>query len=161
MPVTNRRTLTGILLKDGHELVLQLADNGYCYLDAPAKAYNSVGSRVIVEGIRSGFNRLNVSAITLQMKQVLFRQRAISDLEEIWKLNIDQGGTVQANGYLRGLEASVNFFAEHPEEACRINGIQESIISWDSGPSTFYAECLEDQLVVTRILHDTFESKSR
>lgn len=44
-------------------LILQVDDGGVWALDAPSRAYKLVGTRVTVEGVRSGFDRLDVEWI--------------------------------------------------------------------------------------------------
>ncbi len=59
----SRHRLTGLLLESARGLILEVDDGGVYALDADRDARNLLGRRVIVEGVRSGFDRLDVDWI--------------------------------------------------------------------------------------------------
>jgi hypothetical protein len=63
MPRGTHHDETGLLLREGQWLVLQRDDGGRWRLDAGAKAVALLGRRVRVQGIRSGFDLLDVRRI--------------------------------------------------------------------------------------------------
>jgi hypothetical protein len=63
MPMGTRHRLTGLLLESARGLILELDDGGVYALDTDHKARKLLGHRVIVEGVRSGFDRLDVEWI--------------------------------------------------------------------------------------------------
>ena len=63
MPLGTTHSEIGILLREGHWLVLARDEGGRWRLDADRKAERLVGERVRVEGVRSGFDLLDVLSI--------------------------------------------------------------------------------------------------
>lgn len=63
MPRGTRHEITGILLEQRGELVLEVAGGGTWRLDAGWKARRLLGTRVKVVGIRDGFDLLGVERI--------------------------------------------------------------------------------------------------
>ena len=63
MPMGSRHRLEGLLLNSKRGLVLQMNDGGVWTLDHDRNAAKLVGLRVIVEGTRSGFDRIDVDWI--------------------------------------------------------------------------------------------------
>jgi len=63
MPMGTRHQVTGVLLQSGHGLVIEVDGGGQWILDADHRAPKLLGHRVIVEGVRSGFNMLDVDSI--------------------------------------------------------------------------------------------------
>lgn len=58
-----RHRVTGLLLKSKRGLILEMDDGGTYALDADPDARNLAGQRVTIEGVRSGFDRLDVEWI--------------------------------------------------------------------------------------------------
>jgi hypothetical protein len=64
MPIGKFYVLEGLLLRQRGRLILQLDDGGCWRLSAdPEAAEKLLGSRVRVDGVRSSFDRLEVSRI--------------------------------------------------------------------------------------------------
>lgn len=63
MPLGSRHRVTGLLLRSQRGLVLQVDAGGVWALDADRSVAQHVGSRVTVEGVRSGFDRIDVEWI--------------------------------------------------------------------------------------------------
>ena len=65
MPRGTRHTLTGKLCWDArnHIHVLNIEGGGYWFVDMPGRATRLIGQKVTVEGVRSGFNMLDVSRV--------------------------------------------------------------------------------------------------
>lgn len=63
MPIGTTHDEIGILLREGHWLVLQRDGGGRWRLDAGRKAEQYLGQRVRVQGTRSGFDFLSVREI--------------------------------------------------------------------------------------------------
>lgn len=56
--------IEGLLISNGHGgLELRIDQGGTWRLDAGAKAFALVGRRVVVEGVRSGFDLLDVTSV--------------------------------------------------------------------------------------------------
>lgn len=60
-----RYRLTGLLLQSARGLVLRIDDGGVYALDAESTARKLLGQRVTIEGVRSGFDRIDVEWIGL------------------------------------------------------------------------------------------------
>jgi hypothetical protein len=63
MPMGTRHRVTGILLSSARGPVLQVDDGGVFALDLDHDATRLFGQRLTVEGLRSGFDRLDVEWI--------------------------------------------------------------------------------------------------
>jgi hypothetical protein len=63
MSIGSHHRLEGLLMTSARGLVLSLADGGVWALDTDANAKRFLGQRVIVEGVRSGFDRIDVAWI--------------------------------------------------------------------------------------------------
>ncbi len=63
MPIGTRRRVSGRLMKSGRGLIVELDDGGVYALDGCEEAEDLIGFRVTVEGVRSGFDRLEVEWI--------------------------------------------------------------------------------------------------
>lgn len=65
MPRGTRHTLTGKLSWDArnHIHVLDIEGGGYWFVDLPSRATRLIGRQVTVEGVRSGFNMLDVHCV--------------------------------------------------------------------------------------------------
>jgi hypothetical protein len=63
MTLGSRHRETGQLTTSARGLILELDDGGIFALDAEPNATELVGHRVILEGTRSGFDRLSVEWI--------------------------------------------------------------------------------------------------
>jgi hypothetical protein len=64
MPIGSKHDETGRLLRERGWLILQRDDGGRWRLDADPRAERMLGQRVRIEGIRSGFDLLDVRRIT-------------------------------------------------------------------------------------------------
>ena len=60
MPMGTRHRVTGVLLEARRGLVLKMDGGGIYALDAEVSARALLGRCVTVEGVRSGFDRLDV-----------------------------------------------------------------------------------------------------
>jgi hypothetical protein len=54
---------TGLVLKDGHRTILRVDDGGEWQLDLRWRHGDPVGTRVRVQGKRSGFNLIDVEKL--------------------------------------------------------------------------------------------------
>jgi hypothetical protein len=63
MPMESRHRLEGLLLNSKRGLMLQMDDGGVWALDHDRAVSKLVGLRVVVEGARSGFDRIDVDWI--------------------------------------------------------------------------------------------------
>ena len=61
--IGTRYRLEGLLLPSERGLVLQIDDGGVWALDTDPGAHSQARRRVIVEGVRSGFDRIDVEWI--------------------------------------------------------------------------------------------------
>lgn len=63
MPMGSRYRVTGLLLNSARGLIIEVDGGGVYALDTDRRAHDFVGRRVTVEGVRSGFDRLDVDWI--------------------------------------------------------------------------------------------------
>jgi len=60
MPLGSRHRLTGLLKQSARGFILEMDGGGVWALDVGGKANPMLGRRVTVEGVRSGFDRIDV-----------------------------------------------------------------------------------------------------
>ena len=65
MPIGKAVDLTGIVMRDGHRINLHVDGGGYWELDLLRRHLWALGRRVRVQGVRSGFNRIDVKQLDL------------------------------------------------------------------------------------------------
>lgn len=63
MPMGTRHRLTGLLMESARGPLLHMDDGGIYALDLDRSAMALLGQRVTVEGVRSGFDRIDVEWI--------------------------------------------------------------------------------------------------
>lgn len=63
MPMGTRHRLTGLLLQSPRGYLLRMDDGGTWALDLNRSAKGMLGQRVTIEGVRSGFDRIDVDWI--------------------------------------------------------------------------------------------------
>ncbi len=63
MPLGTHHSIAGRLMMDGSRIVLEADSGGIWELDADRPVGKLLGKRVRVQGIRSGFNLLDVECI--------------------------------------------------------------------------------------------------
>ena len=63
MPMGTRHRVTGRLMTSARGLIVEVEGGGVYALDADPDASKLLGHRVVVEGIRNGFDRLDVEWI--------------------------------------------------------------------------------------------------
>jgi hypothetical protein len=63
VPIGKFHAEEGLLLRQRGRLILQKDDGGFWLLEADREAERMIGSRVRVDGIRSGFNVLEIARI--------------------------------------------------------------------------------------------------
>lgn len=63
MPLGTTHSETGLLLREGRWFILARDDGGRWRLDADAEVERLVGQRVLVHGVRAGFDLLDVRSI--------------------------------------------------------------------------------------------------
>jgi hypothetical protein len=63
MPIGKRHAEEGLLSRDAGFLILQRDDGGQWRLEVDAPAERLLGRRVRIEGVRSGFDLLEVTGI--------------------------------------------------------------------------------------------------
>lgn len=78
MPRGTRHVETGTLGWDArnHLHVLNMPGGGYWHLDMPGRTRRFIGREVTVEGIRSGFNLLDVETV-IAVDGVIVRREAL------------------------------------------------------------------------------------
>jgi Protein of unknown function (DUF5818) len=60
MSLGSHHRFEGLLMTSARGLVLSVADGGVWALETDANARKFLGQRVIVEGVRSGFDRIDI-----------------------------------------------------------------------------------------------------
>ncbi len=96
------------------------------------------------------------------MAKVIFRQKAIDDLNNIWNYTFEKWSEKQADKYYTILKMACNGIGENPEIGKKYNGIKDNLLGFKSGLHIiFYLQLSNDKVEIIRILHERMDLKNR
>ncbi len=96
------------------------------------------------------------------MAKVVFRQKAIDDLNNIWNYTFDKWSENQADKYYTILKMACNGIGENPEIGKKYDGIKDNVFGFKSGKHIiFYQQISNDKVEIIRILHERMDLKNR
>jgi len=96
------------------------------------------------------------------MAKVILREKAIQDLNNIWKYTFEEWSESQADKYYATLKLACNNIGEYPEIGKEYNGINKNLLGIKSGKHIiFYQIISKDEIEVIRILHERMDLKNR
>ena len=96
------------------------------------------------------------------MAKVLFRQKAIDDLNNIWNYTFEKWSEKQADKYYTILKMACNGIGENPEIGKIYNGIKDNLFGFKSGKHIiFYQQISNDKVEIIRILHERMDLNNR
>lgn len=96
------------------------------------------------------------------MAKVILRQKAIDDLNNIWKYTIEKWSEKQADKYYATIKFACKEIGENPDLGKEYFGINRNLLGLKSGKHiVFYHLISENEIEVIRILHERMDLKNR
>jgi toxin ParE1/3/4 len=96
------------------------------------------------------------------MAKVIFRQKAIDDLNDIWNYTFEQWSENQASNYYISLKIACNEIGENPELGREYFGINRNLLGFKTGKHIiFYHLITANEIEIIRILHERMDLKTR
>jgi len=96
------------------------------------------------------------------MANVVLRQEAIDDLNDIWDYTFDQWSENQADMYYATLKFACNQIGANPELGREYNAIKQNLRGLKCGKHIkFYHSISENEIEIIRILHERMDLKNR
>ena len=96
------------------------------------------------------------------MVNVILRQEAIDDLNNIWEYTFEKWSENQADKYYAMLKLTCKEIGENPELGREYNGISKNLLGLKSGKHIiFYQLITETEIEVIRILHERMDLKNK
>ncbi|MCK9206450.1 MAG: type II toxin-antitoxin system RelE/ParE family toxin [Salinivirgaceae bacterium] len=88
--------------------------------------------------------------------------KAVDDLTQIWNYTIDRWSENQADKYYQMLLDAINEVATHPDLGKNYSGVIENLLGIRAGRHIiFYRKIEENEIEITRILHEQMDLKNR
>ncbi len=96
------------------------------------------------------------------MAKIIFRQKAVDDLNNIWNYTFEKWSEKQADKYYAILKTACNGIGENPEIGKKYDGIKDNLLGFKSGRHIiFYQQISNDKVEIIRILHERMDLKNR
>ena len=96
------------------------------------------------------------------MAKVIFRQKAIDDLNHIWDYTFEKWSEKQADKYYATIKMTCNGIGENPDIGKEYDGINRNLLGLKSGKHIiFYQVIANERIEVVRILHERMDLKNR
>ncbi len=96
------------------------------------------------------------------MAKVIVRQKAIDDLNNIWKYTFEKWSENQADIYYATLKIASKGIGEKPEIGKEYFGVNKNLLGLSVGKHTIFYQLISvDEIEVIRILHERMDLKKR
>ena len=96
------------------------------------------------------------------MAKLIFRQKAINDLTDIWNYTEQEWSINQADKYYEAIQFACNVISENPGIGRNYAEISKYLFGLKSGKHIiFYHQISADEIEVIRILHERMDLKDR
>ncbi|HTO35407.1 MAG TPA: type II toxin-antitoxin system RelE/ParE family toxin [Flavobacterium sp.] len=96
------------------------------------------------------------------MANVILRQEAIDDLNDIWFYTFEEWSEKQADKYYLALEFACTQIGKTPELGKEYEGISNNLLGLRTGKHIiFYQVISKDRIEVVRILHEQMDLKNK
>lgn len=96
------------------------------------------------------------------MAKVIFRQKAIDDLNEIWDYTFEKWSANQADKYYETIKSACERIGGNPEIGRSYEEISKNLFGLKSGKHIiFYQWISKARIEIVRILHERMELKNR
>src|SRR5690606_11643289 len=96
------------------------------------------------------------------MAKIVLRQKAIDDLNDIWRYTFENWSAKQADKYYESLEFACLQIGENPELGKEYKGISNKLLGLRTGKHIiFYQVVSVDEIEIIRILHERMDLINR
>ena len=96
------------------------------------------------------------------MANLIFRQKAINDLNDIWNYTFEKWSESQADKYYAAIRLACNGIETNPDIGKKYEGISVNLLGFKSGKHIiFYQIVSKERIEVLRILHERMDLKNR
>jgi toxin ParE1/3/4 len=96
------------------------------------------------------------------MANLILRQKAIDDLNDIWNYTFEKWSAKQADKYYATIKLACKGMGQNPNVGKQYDGINKNLLGLKSGKHIiFYRSLSEDKIEVIRILHERMDLKKR
>ncbi|MGM0621533.1 MAG: type II toxin-antitoxin system RelE/ParE family toxin [Bacteroidota bacterium] len=96
------------------------------------------------------------------MNRVVFRQKAIDDLSDIWEYTVRKWSENQADKYYQTIIKACQEIGRTPDVGRKYNAIRQNLFGFKTGKHIiFYQLISERKIEVIRILHEQMDLKNR
>ncbi|MEL6559167.1 MAG: type II toxin-antitoxin system RelE/ParE family toxin [Bacteroidota bacterium] len=96
------------------------------------------------------------------MASVIFRQKAIDDLNSIWDYTYEKWSESQADKYYATIKLACEEIGENSKAGKQYQGISKNLLGLKTGKHIiFYQIISNNRIEVIRILHEKMDLKSR
>ncbi len=96
------------------------------------------------------------------MAKIVWRQKAIDDLSDIWDYTIQEWSETQADKYFEIIKLACNEIAGKPSIGKVYTEISNNLLGLRCGKHIiFYHKISEDEIELIRILHESMDLKKR
>ena len=96
------------------------------------------------------------------MANIIFRQKAIDDLNAIWDYTSKKWSEKQADKYYTFIKFACSGIAVEPSIGKEYYGIERDLLGFKSGKHIiFYHVISKNQIEIIRILHETMDLENR
>ena len=87
---------------------------------------------------------------------------AVEDLTDIWNYTFDKWSEIQADTYYHMLIENCNELAYHPDLGKHYSEVTQGLLGFKAGRHIiFYRKMEENEIEITRILHEQMDLKQR
>jgi toxin ParE1/3/4 len=95
------------------------------------------------------------------MAEVILRQKAIDDLNDIWSYTSDKWSAKQADKYYATIKFACNGIGKNPSVGKEYDGIEKNLLgSKTEKHIIFYKSISESRIEVVRISHERMDLKT-
>jgi toxin ParE1/3/4 len=96
------------------------------------------------------------------MAKIIFRQKAIDDLSEIWEYTVYNWSESQAECYYKAIQIACNEISKNPTLGKSYENISANLLGLKSGKHIiFYHQVSKNTIEIIRILHERMDLKQR
>ncbi len=96
------------------------------------------------------------------MARIIFRQKAIDDLNNIWNYTFETWSEIQADKYYASIKSACKQIGENPALGNDYTGIGRNLLGLKSGKHIIFYHLISDnEIEVIRILHERMDLKNR
>jgi toxin ParE1/3/4 len=96
------------------------------------------------------------------MARYKFTNKAVDDITNIWNYTFDNWSENQADTYYHMLLENCREVANSPESGKNYSGVTENLLGFKAGRHIiFYRKIEENEVEITRILHEQMDIKNR